>query len=100
MQVCGRRLRAEKELAQSATFKQLGRFQLEVATQSIHAHRAIAQKVNWQALALLYAGLIRISPTLGALVSHAAAIAEAQGIEQGLIHLNAIPLDSVKNYQH
>ncbi|PZU96744.1 MAG: RNA polymerase subunit sigma-70 [Pseudanabaena sp.] len=90
---------AEKELAQAATFKQLGRFQLEAAIQSIHAQRAIAEKVNWQALALLYAGLIRISPTLGALVSHAAAIAEAQGIEEGLMHLNAIPLESVKNYQ-
>jgi RNA polymerase sigma-70 factor (ECF subfamily) len=90
---------AEKELAQAATFKQLGRFQLEAAIQSIHAQRAIAQKVNWQALALLYAGLIRISPTLGALVSHAAAIAEAQGIEEGLMHLKAIPLESVKNYQ-
>ncbi|MBD2319871.1 RNA polymerase sigma factor [Phormidium tenue] len=90
---------AEKELAQAATLKQLGRFQLEAAIQSIHAQRAIAQKVNWQALALLYAGLIQISPTLGALVSHAAAIAEAQGIEEGLMHLNAIPLESVKNYQ-
>lgn len=90
---------AEKELAQAATLKQLGRFQLEAAIQSIHAQRAIAQKVNWQALALLYAGLIRISPTFGALVSHAAAIAETQGIEEGLMHLKAIPLESVKNYQ-
>lgn len=90
---------AEKELAQAATFKQLGRFQLEAAIQSIHAQRAIAQKVNWQALALLYEGLIQLSPTLGALVSHAAAIAEVQGIEQGLIRLDAIPLESIKNYQ-
>ena len=90
---------AEKELAQAATFKQLGRFQLEAAIQSIHAQRAIAQKVNWQALALLYEGLIQISPTLGALVSHAAAIAEVQGIEQGLIRLDAIPIESIKNYQ-
>ncbi|WP_103669722.1 RNA polymerase sigma factor [Pseudanabaena sp. BC1403] len=90
---------AESELLQAATFKQLGRFQLEAAIQSIHAQRAITQKVNWQALALLYEGLIQLSPTLGALVSHAAAIAEAQGIEQGLIRLDAIPLESIKNYQ-
>jgi predicted RNA polymerase sigma factor len=90
---------AENELAKAATFKQLGRFQLEAAIQSIHAQRAIAQKVNWQALALLYEGLIRLSPTLGALVSHAAAIAEAQGIEQGLMRLDAIPIESIKNYQ-
>ncbi len=90
---------AENELAKAATFKQLGRFQLEAAIQSIHAQRAIAQKVNWQALALLYEGLIRLSPTLGALVSHAAAIAEAQGIEQGLMRLDTIPIESIKNYQ-
>ena len=90
---------AERELAQAATFKQLGRFQLEAAIQSIHAQRAIAQPINWQALALLYEGLIQLSPTLGALVSHAAAIAEAQGIERGLMRLNTIPIESVKNYQ-
>ena len=90
---------AESELSLASTFKQLGRFQLEAAIQSIHAQRAIEQKVNWQALALLYEGLIQLSPTLGALVSHAAAIAEAQGIEQGLIRLDAIPIESIKNYQ-
>ncbi|MFZ4727928.1 MAG: RNA polymerase sigma factor [Pseudanabaena sp.] len=90
---------AERELTQAATFKQLGRFQLEAAIQSIHAQRAIAQPVNWQALALLYEGLIQLSPTLGALVSHAAAIAEAQGLEYGLTRLDAIPMESIKSYQ-
>jgi RNA polymerase sigma-70 factor (ECF subfamily) len=55
--------------------------------------------LNWQALALLYEGLIQLSPTLGALVSHAAAIAEAQGLEYGLTRLDAIPMESIKSYQ-
>jgi predicted RNA polymerase sigma factor len=90
---------AESELAQASTFKQLGKFQLEAAIQSIHSQRAVTSQVNWEALALLYAGLIQLSPTLGALVSHAAAIAEAKGMEQGLTHLDRLSTEAVKNYQ-
>lgn len=90
---------AERELSQAAGFKTLGRFQLEAAIQSIHAQRAVTQQINWQALVLLYAGLIQLAPTLGALVSHAAAIAEAEGLDQGLAKLADIPAEAVKNYQ-
>ncbi|WP_315791197.1 RNA polymerase sigma factor [Fischerella sp. JS2] len=90
---------AEHELAQAATFKQLGRFQLEAAIQSVHTQRAVTQQVNWNALALLYEGLVQLSPTLGALVNQAAAIAEAKGLDQGLIKLNDLPAEAVKNYQ-
>jgi len=90
---------AERELAQAATFKQLGRFQLEAAIQSIHAQRAVTQRVNWEALALLYEGLIQLSPTLGALVSRAAAIAELKGIDLGLATLDTLDPETVKKYQ-
>jgi predicted RNA polymerase sigma factor len=90
---------AERELAQAATFKQLGRFQLEAAIQSIHIHRTVTQQVNWEALALLYEGLIQLSPTLGALVSHAAAIAEVKGVDLGLATLDTLDTETVKNYQ-
>ncbi|MEO1347201.1 MAG: DUF6596 domain-containing protein [Cyanobacteria bacterium J06635_15] len=90
---------AERELAKAATFKTMGRFQLEAAIQSIHAQRAVVQNTDWSALALLYAGLIQLSPTLGAFVGHAAAIAEAQTVEQGLSLLTALPEDAVKTYQ-
>lgn len=90
---------AEHELAQAATLKQLGRFQLEAAIQSVHTQRAVTQQVDWDALALLYEGLVQLSPTLGALVNQAAAIAEAKGFDQGLVKLNALPAEAVKNYQ-
>jgi RNA polymerase sigma-70 factor (ECF subfamily) len=90
---------AERELAQASTFKKLGRFQLEAAIQSIHAQRAVTQRTNWEALALLYEGLIQLSPTLGALVGHAAALAEAKGLEQGLVLLGSLPSEAVRNYQ-
>jgi predicted RNA polymerase sigma factor len=90
---------AERELAEAAKFKKLGKFQLEAAIQSTHAQRRVTERTDWQTLALLYEGLIQFSPTLGALVGHAAAIAEAKGLEQGLALLEALPAESVKSYQ-
>jgi predicted RNA polymerase sigma factor len=90
---------AECELAHAATLKQLGRFQLEAAIQSLHTQRTVTQQVDWETLALLYEGLIQLSPTLGALVSYAAAIAEAKGLEEGLVYLKTLPTEAVKNYQ-
>ncbi|MEO0373280.1 MAG: DUF6596 domain-containing protein [Cyanobacteria bacterium P01_A01_bin.17] len=90
---------AESELMKASTFKKVGRFQLEAAIQSVHARRATTQQVDWEALALVYEGLVQISPTLGARVGHAAAIAEAKGIEKGLALLQALPAKAVNNYQ-
>jgi predicted RNA polymerase sigma factor len=90
---------AERELAQAATFKQMGRFQLEAAIQSVHAHRAITGQVDWDALVLLYEGLVQLSPTVGALVNQTAAIALAKGVDQGITRLDALPTEAVKNYQ-
>lgn len=90
---------AECELAKASKFKQLGRFQLEAAIQSIHTQRAVTQQVNWEALALLYEGLIQFSPTLGALVSRASVIAKVKGVDLGLATLDALDPETVKNYQ-
>ena len=90
---------AERELAQAAKLNKLGRFQLEAAIQSAHARRVATGHADWETLAQLYAGLIQISPTLGALVGHAAAIAEAKGTEQGLALLKTLPPEAVKSYQ-
>ena len=40
-----------------------------------------------------------MAPTVGALVSRAAAVAEARGAEAGLVLLKEIPLQSVETYQ-
>jgi predicted RNA polymerase sigma factor len=90
---------AEHELAQAAAFKQMGRFQLEAAIQSVHAQRAVTRQVDWEALILLYEGLIQLSPTIGALVSQAAAIAQVKGIDFGLSMLDTLPTETTKNYQ-
>src|SRR6266852_3104561 len=77
----------------------IGRFQLEAAIQSMHARRAWAGSTDWEAVALLYEGLVRLAPTIGALVGRAAAIAEARDAATGWALLQAIPAEAVLSYQ-
>ncbi|MDW6022298.1 DUF6596 domain-containing protein [Mesorhizobium sp. BAC0120] len=90
---------AEKELALAAREGRMGRFQLEAAIQSVHAHRAVTGKTDWDAVALLYEGLVRLAPTVGALVGRAAAVGEAVGAEAGLALLRDLPEASIMAYQ-
>jgi predicted RNA polymerase sigma factor len=90
---------AEQLLIAAKHFGQIGRFQLEAAIQSVHARRAVIGYTDWEAIALLYEGLVRFAPTTGALVGRAAAVAEARGVEAGWALLEAIPVEAVKSYQ-
>ena len=90
---------AEEILAAASTAMKPGRFQLEAAIQSVHAQRAVTGHTDWEAIALLYEGLIRLAPTIGARVGSAAALAEAKGDDAGLAALEAIPPDAVTTYQ-
>ena len=90
---------AERELTQASTHQKIGRFQLEAAIQSVHTQRAVTGQTDWETLAQLYEGLIQVSPTVGTRVGHAAAIAEAKGLETALLLLDTLPPEKVKNYQ-
>jgi predicted RNA polymerase sigma factor len=90
---------AEACLQRAACANTPGRFQLEAAIQSVHAQRRVTGKTDWEAIALLYEGLVRIAPTVGALVGRAAAIAEARGPQAAWPLLAAIPAESVATYQ-
>jgi RNA polymerase sigma-70 factor (ECF subfamily) len=48
---------------------------------------------------LLYEGLLRLAPTVGARVGYAAALAEARGTDAGLAALERLPADVVSSYQ-
>ena len=67
-----------------------GRFQLEAAIQSLHVDRARGGQTDWAALALLYEGLLRLAPSLGAAVGRATAIGHSQGPAAGLAALDQI----------
>jgi RNA polymerase sigma-70 factor (ECF subfamily) len=90
---------AERHLAEASKYGRPGRFQLEAAIQSVHAERGHSGRIEWTAIARFYEQLNRISPTIGRRTGYAAALAEANGAEQGLVVLDAINQDEVSAYQ-
>jgi len=90
---------AEEHLRLAATFKCIGRYQLEAAIQSIHASRAATGFIDWSQIALLYEGLVRVAPAVGSLVGRAVALAQAGQPTAGLAALEEIPATRVADYQ-
>jgi len=90
---------AERVLAAAARHGRAGRFQLEAAIQSVHAERARTGRIEWDAIARLYEGLVRVAPTLGAMVGRAAAVAELHGPDAGLALLDRIDAAAVTTHQ-
>jgi RNA polymerase sigma-70 factor (ECF subfamily) len=90
---------AESQLRVASNFRQMGRYQLEAAIQSMHAHRVISGEIDWREIALLYEGLVRLAPRIGLFVGRAVALAQAVGPEKGLSALAEIPADRVVTYQ-
>lgn len=90
---------AERELSAAARMKAPGRFQLEASIQSVHAHRAVTGRTDWEEVGLLYEELVRLAPTLGAFVGRAAVLGNARGPAVGLAALDAIVPKSVVSYQ-
>lgn len=90
---------AEQALAAASRKARFGRFQIEAAIQSVHAERARTGRTDWNAIADFYEYLVRLSPTVGALVGRAAAIGEARGPEAALSLLDAVAPASALTYQ-
>ncbi|MFT3784412.1 MAG: sigma factor [Nibricoccus sp.] len=90
---------AENHLRKASAFQRLGRYQLEAAIQSIHAHRLTSGVTDWSEIALLYEGLVRFSPTIGAQVGRAIALAEAGDVAAGLTALDTISESRTVSYQ-
>ena len=90
---------ADRLLEAASHSGKVGRFQLQAAIQSVHARRATTGATDWDAIAVFYEALVRLAPTIGALVGRAAAHAKARDATAGLTLLEAIPADAVKNYQ-
>jgi len=90
---------AENCLRTASRVGRTGRYQLEAAIQSIHAARSKSGNIDWQEIALLYEGLVRFAPNIGASVGRAVALAQAGNASAGLNALDALPGSSVLNYQ-
>jgi RNA polymerase sigma-70 factor (ECF subfamily) len=81
---------AEGRLQRASRLGVIGRFQLEAAIQSAHMAGRRAGRTPWPQIALLYEGLMRIAPSIGAAVGQALAIGETQSPRAGLAALDRI----------
>ena len=90
---------ADRLLRKAERMGRIGRFQLEAAIQSVHAQRARTGDTDWESIALLYEGLVRMTPAIGAMVGRAAAAAQARGPQTGWSLLQQIPPQAVVSYQ-
>lgn len=91
--------KGEWHLRRARTLGRIGPFQLEAAIQSAHCDRARTGQTDWNALRKLYDALVRIAPTLGARVAHAAAVGRVDGPIAGLVALDAIDDAAVQRFQ-
>jgi RNA polymerase sigma-70 factor (ECF subfamily) len=85
----------ERMLTRAHGFSSPGRFQYEAAIQSAHC----ARPVDRAALRRLHRALVRIAPTLGAVVALAALDGEIDGPRAGLRSLDAIDDPAVTRFQ-
>lgn len=76
-----------------------GQYQLEAAIQSVHLARPKGGAPDWIALDQLYAALVHIAPSLGALVAQALVKSERFGPATGLTFLDALPTEAVQGFQ-
>lgn len=90
---------AEGLLRQAASAATPGRFQIEAAIQSAHIHGVRSGTTDWPVIIDLYDLLLRTRPSLGALLGRAAAIAEGQGVHEGLRALDALDPATLRTHQ-
>jgi predicted RNA polymerase sigma factor len=62
----------------------LGRYELEAALQSAHAHRRMSGKDNWREIVALYDALMLLAPSPVVAINRALAVAEVDGPDAAL----------------
>ncbi len=90
---------AEEALSRAWSCRKIGPFQVEAAIQSAHAASILYQRDTTDDIAALYAQLTDLSPSVGAQVGYAAALAAAGRPEDGLYALDEITGALAERYQ-
>jgi len=90
---------AELALRHASAMRAVGAYQMEAAIQSAHCARRLGDPVPPEAVVALYDGLIALRPSIGARVSRACAVANAEGPAAGLVALDAMADAEVASYQ-
>jgi predicted RNA polymerase sigma factor len=74
-------------LSLAASLGCIGRYQLEAAVQSAHAHRRITGADNWADVVALYGALFALTASPVVAINRALAVAEVEGAQAGLAAL-------------
>ena len=91
---------AEALLLRASALRSIGRFQLEAALQSAHAHRRRSGRADWSVVVQLYDALLDISASPVVAINRALAVSERDGVHAGLAALEAVANDArVIQYQ-
>lgn len=90
---------ADASLRRAASFRRVGRFQLEAAIQSVHARRLETGRTDWPAILHLYEGLHQAWPTLGASLGRVTALGHVWGPQAALAALAAMDAEAMKGFQ-
>ncbi len=91
--------KANRLLSAAEPLRQIGRYQLEAAIQSVHLRRGVTGITDWAEIVVLYQGLLHYAPSLAAGIGYAAALGEARGAEAGLAVLDGIEAARIADYQ-
>ena len=84
---------AEALMLRAVRFGRMGRFQLEAAIQSAHAHRRLSGRTDWTAIVELYDGLLGVTGSVVAALNRAVALSHRDGPHAGLQALDAVAPD-------
>lgn len=90
---------AESALRHAGRLGAKGRFGFEAAIQAVHAARRASGETDWVAIEHLYRGLLLVSPTIGAHIGHAVALAETGDVGSALERLDALPHERSSMHQ-
>jgi RNA polymerase sigma-70 factor (ECF subfamily) len=75
---------ADALIRRAGTKAELGRYEIEAALQSAHAHRRLRGQDNWAEIVALYDALLAIAPSPVVGINRALALAKVAGAASGL----------------
>lgn len=89
----------DRSLRRAGALGRMGRFQLEAAISAVHSARADTGITDREAIATLYRGLLRIAPSVGAVIGAAGALIEVGEIAEAALLLDGLAISDVRNHQ-
>ncbi len=90
---------AEAALTKAWRLGDAGPYQIEAAIQSAHNAGRLSGRDTREDVAMLYKKLVELSPSIGAQVGYAAALANSANTEKALTVLDGVDLTRVEKYQ-